>query len=133
MKNRFDEDLTGLEDMELAKRLVADGMMISYVAEASVVHIHEESWSKIRLRYEREAIALQKIMPEVHVNFIDATRYFISSLYHDFIVAFQKQCVWRNISGIFMFRLMQYWGTYRGNHEHRKLSRQIKESYFYPK
>jgi glycosyltransferase involved in cell wall biosynthesis len=130
---RFDEELTGLEDMDLAKRLLSDGLMIAYVAEASVVHIHEENWIRIRLRYEREAIALQKIMPEVHVNFVDASRYFFNSLYYDFIVAFQEQCLWRNLSNIFMFRLMQYWGTYRGNHEHRKLSRQIKENYFYPK
>jgi hypothetical protein len=31
-----------------------------------------------------------------------------------------------------MFRLMQYWGTYLGNHEHRRLSHQAKEEYFYP-
>ncbi len=28
---------------------------------------------------------------------------------------------------------MQYWGAYRGNHEHRKLSRSVKYKYFYPK
>jgi rhamnosyltransferase len=34
---------------------------------------------------------------------------------------------------IVMFRMMQFWGSYRGNHEHRKLSREMKEKYFYPK
>jgi rhamnosyltransferase len=34
---------------------------------------------------------------------------------------------------IVMFRLMQYWGTFRGNREHRRLSAQAKEEYFYPK
>ena len=34
---------------------------------------------------------------------------------------------------IFMYRLMQFWGAYRGNHMHRRLSRARKEQYFYPK
>ena len=34
---------------------------------------------------------------------------------------------------ILMFRLMQYWGGFRGNHEHRKLSEKLREEYFYPK
>lgn len=32
-----------------------------------------------------------------------------------------------------MFRLMQFWGSYRGNHEHRQLSNKMKEIYFYPR
>lgn len=62
----FDEELTGLEDMELAKRLVAQGMRVGYVADAVVFHHHNESWPQIRRRFEREALALRSIMPEVH-------------------------------------------------------------------
>jgi len=133
LNNTFDEELTGLEDMELAKRLVDTKLKVAYVSNATVVHIHEENWHNVRLRYEREAIALQKIMPEVHVRLFDAIRYFLSSLFHDICKALKKQCAFRNLTSIFMFRFMQYWGTYRGNHEHRKLSRQVKEKYFYPK
>src|SRR3546814_9278672 len=39
---RFHEDVTGLEDMELAKRLWADGEKVGYVAEAVVEHIRSE-------------------------------------------------------------------------------------------
>ena len=77
-ENYFDENLTGLEDMHLSKRLVSQGFRIGYVAEALVLHIHEESWSQVRRRFEREAIALQHVMPEVHISFNDFIRYFFN-------------------------------------------------------
>jgi rhamnosyltransferase len=129
---RFDEELTGLEDMELAKRLVDNGGLVAYIADAPVYHLHDEAWHKVRLRYQREAIALQAIMPQVHVRLSDFLRYFLSALMLDSGAALEQKCFTRKFGEIVMFRLMQYWGTYRGNHEHRKLSHQAKEAYFYP-
>lgn len=128
----FDEEVTGLEDMELAKRYCDEGGKVAYVAEASVYHIHDERWSQTRRRYEREAIALQKIMPEVHVGFLDMIRYIWISVVADANSALKERCFWKEITGILKFRLAQYTGTYRGNHEHRSLSRERKENYFYP-
>lgn len=129
----FDEELTGLEDMALAKRLQYDGYKIAYVAEAPVYHIHEESWRQVRWRYEREAIALQRIMPEVHVGFRDFVRYFTGAVFLDLGVAVQERKIFDSAAEILRFRMMQFWGSYRGNHEHRKLSRRMKEKYFYPR
>lgn len=131
--HRFDEDLTGLEDMHLAKTLAGLHYEIAYVADARVFHIHNESWKSIRIRYERESFALQNIMPEVHLGLLDAIRYFFAAVAHDLRVAADKQVVRRELRGILLFRLMQYRGTYRGNHRHRKLSARKKEAYFYPK
>ncbi len=131
--NNFDEDLSGLEDMELARRLQNNMLSIAYVADASVYHMHEESWSNIRNRYEREAYALQNIMPEVHVSFIDFVRYFSSAVLFDLNEAMKTKKSIKLLPEIAMFRLMQFWGSYRGNHEHRRLSRTMKERYFYPK
>jgi hypothetical protein len=33
---------------------------------------------------------------------------------------------------IVKYRVLQYWASYVGNHEHRKLSRAQKEEFFYP-
>lgn len=129
----FDENLTGLEDMELAKRLVATGKRIGYVADSSVIHIHEETWARVKNRYEREAIALQSVLPDVHVNFWDFLRYFLAGVLLDSGQAIQDRAFTKHFGEIFMFRLMQYWGTYRGNHQHRRLSAQRKEAYFYPR
>ena len=130
---RFDEELTGLEDMELAKRLVTAGEKVGYIAEAPVYHLHDESWVNVRNRYEREALALQRVMPEVHVSFLDFLRYFTSAVLLDSSTALQERIFGRHFPEILMFRLMQFWGVYRGNHQHRRLSRQMKEKYFYPK
>ncbi|MFM6350424.1 MAG: glycosyltransferase family 2 protein, partial [Dolichospermum sp.] len=132
-KYKFDESLTGLEDMYLGKQVVAAGGLIGYVAEAPVYHYHDESWSVVKRRYEREAIALQEIMPEVQINLGDFLRYFISAVLLDAGSALQQKKLSSKLGEIFMFRLMQFWGSYRGNHEHRKISAQMKEMYFYPR
>jgi rhamnosyltransferase len=129
----FNEELTGLEDMELAKRLVASGYRLAYVADAPVFHLHGESWSQVKRRYEREALALQSIMPEVHISFGDFLRYYASAVLLDSGAALQEKKTPRVLGEILAFRLMQFWGAYRGNHLSRKVSRQRKETYFYPK
>ena len=128
---RFDEELTGLEDMELAQRLVNDGGRIAYVAEAAVFHCHTETWPQVQRRFEREAIALQKIMPQVHVNLFDVFRYIISSVWHDW--RYVKQLEERYpLRDILLYRMNQFLGVWKGNHQHRKLSHAEKEKYFYP-
>ena len=118
--------------MELAKRHCEQGGNVAYVADAAVYHIHNESWIQTRRRYEREAIALQKIMPEVHVGRLDIIRYIWASVTSDAQAAVMDRCFIREISGIVKFRFAQYTGTYRGNHDLRNLSKKQKENYYYP-
>lgn len=132
-EHRFDEELTGLEDMHLAKRLVLLGHKVGYVAAAAVYHLHSESWAQVRRRFEREAIALQHIMPEVHLQRRDVLRYFTSAVMLDFGAAVQQHSWRRNVLAILAYRFQQFTGAYRGNHFHRRLSRSIKEAYFYPR
>jgi glycosyltransferase involved in cell wall biosynthesis len=132
-RHPFDESLTGLEDMHMAKLLVAQGMKIGYVADAGVYHIHQEYWPSVKNRYEREAVALQHIMPEVHVSFVDMLRYVASSIVLDAGEAAREKQLLRRLGEIVMYRCAQYWGVYRGNHFHRKLSKERKERYFYPR
>ena len=131
--NPFDEELTGLEDMHLARRLVEQGYRIAYVAEAPVYHIHDERWRQVRRRFEREAIALQRIMPEVHLTLGDVVRYSISAILLDMRAALQQGRLRKSAVEIVLYRIIQFWGSYRGNHQHRALSRHRKEAYFYPR
>lgn len=128
---RFDELLTGLEDMELAQRLVREGGKVGYVADAVVLHHHHESWGQVRRRFEREAIALQRIMPHIHVSLADTLRYVVSSVYRDLAGASGSEArpgTWN----ILCYRWNQYVGAWVGNHQHRLLSHQEKEKYFFP-
>ena len=129
---RFNEDLPGLEDMEFAKRLVKNGGNVGYVADASVVHQHNENWPQVRRRFEREAIALRDIMPQVQVSLYDTLRFFINSVWQDWWYAW-RDGIWRaKAIEIIRYRWNQYLGSYQGNQDHRKLSQEEKERYFFP-
>jgi len=132
-KHRFDESVTGLEDMVLAKAIVSDGGQIGYVADAAVTHIHEESLEQTNRRYYREALTMREIMPEVHFNFFDFSRCLVFGITHDLVEAARAKTFFKEAGGILAYRFMQYWGTYRGHNEHRQLSRAQKQSYYYPK
>lgn len=130
--NQFDEQLTGLEDMELAKRLVAKGHKIAYVAEAPVFHHHQESWAQVRRRFEREALALRSIMPEVHLSRLDLLRCVLTSVLGDWRAAAANGVRATRRADMLRYRWNQYAGSYKGNHEHRLLSQSAKERFFYP-
>ena len=128
----FDEELTGLEDMHLAKRLINSSFKIGYVATSCVYHLHNESWPTVQKRFERESLALKTICPEVIMRRSDAVRYFFRAVLSD-ILASLKHCISINwIIKIFRYRYHQYNGSYIGNHLHRRYSKRTKESYFYP-
>jgi rhamnosyltransferase len=129
---RFDEEITGLEDMELAKRLVNLGQKVGYVADAAVFHHHSETWAQVRRRFQREAMALQKIMPEIHLSRLDTLRYIVSSTIGDWRAATRNGVTSTSRRDMFLFRYNQYLGSYIGNNETRVFSRNAKERFFYP-
>lgn len=128
----FDEELTGLEDMDLAKRLTAAGHRIGYVADATVFHHHQESWPQVRRRFEREAVALRSIMPEVQLSQFDVLRCVVASTLGDWRAARRNGVVSTSRRDMLRYRWNQYVGSYKGNHEHRLLSQKAKEKFFYP-
>jgi L-ascorbate metabolism protein UlaG (beta-lactamase superfamily)/glycosyltransferase involved in cell wall biosynthesis len=131
-KYRFNEILTGLEDMELAQRLVREGGKVSYVPDATVYHLHNETMRQVKHRFERESIALQSIMPQIHIRYHDMLRYIITSIFKDCLRAYNEGLFGKKFKEIIQYRWNQYRGSYKGNNEHRKLSHLEKEKYFYP-
>jgi rhamnosyltransferase len=129
----FDESLTGLEDMFMAKKIYQNKGLIGYVAESAVYHIHDETWMQVKTRYEREAIALQKIMPEIRMGIIDAIHFIIIGILKDIQIAMHKKVLFKEFSSILKFRFFQYYGSYKGSHLCRKLSNTAKMKYFYPR
>lgn len=53
----FDEGLPGLEDAEWAKYWIPRGKEVRYEPDASIFHVHTESWPEVRHRFYREGIA----------------------------------------------------------------------------
>ncbi len=53
----FDEGLPGLEDIEWSKHWKLSGREVVYQPDACIIHVHTETWPKVRQRYYREAMA----------------------------------------------------------------------------
>ena len=128
---RFNEVLTGLEDMELARRLVSAGGSVSYIAESTVEHIHREDWVRIKIRYEREAVAMADIEPNINLSFWKACKMF----FHGVIADTQKikSTDFGIMREIILYRACQYWGSYVGSGASRKKIERMQDEYFYPK
>ena len=83
-------------------------------------------------RYEREAIALKEIIPEINIRFADMLRYIFISIMDDIKDSMKHKTLNKNLFEIFKFRIAQYFGSYKGNHKNSLLSERQKENYFYP-
>lgn len=129
---RFDETLTGLEDMDLGRKVVDAGFRIAYAPGAPVIHIHDETWPQVRRRYEREAIALRRIAPEFHLSPFDAIGCFLTGVLQDMLAAIKSPAAWGHVGSIVLYRFNQYLGSWLGGRPHRELSRKEKLRYFYP-
>jgi glycosyltransferase involved in cell wall biosynthesis len=128
----YDEGLTGLEDLDWAKRAMALGYHLAYAAEAEVVHIHEETPRQTYNRYRREAIAFKRIFPEERFRLLDLARLWLANTYSDYRHALRDGVLARELWAIPRFRLMQFTGTYRGYRQHKPVSQQLRRTFYYP-
>lgn len=128
----YDETLTGLEDLAWAKQVAGAGYRIAYEANAEVIHVHSEKPRTLYNRYRREAIALKGLFPHEHFTLFDFVRMYLQNVLSDLFHAVQRGLLWGNVRKIFTFRLMQFWGTYRGFAQHGLITRQLKQKFYYP-
>ena len=128
----FNETLTGLEDLDWARHIMRKGHRIAYVAEAPVVHVHEESWSQIYNRYRREAMAMRRILPHERFGSLDFLRLIMSSVFYDVGDAWQQGCLGREALGILRFRWCQYLGTFRGYRQRDESDESLRQTFYYP-
>ena len=128
---RFNEVLTGLEDLELARRLVSAGGSVSYIAESPVEHIHRENWARVKIRYEREAVAMTDIEPNLNLNFLKACKMFFHAVISD--ARELENTDFSTLREIILYRACQYWGSYVGSSASRKKIERMQDEYFYPK
>ncbi len=133
LQRPYNEDLTGLEDLDWALSMVNQGRVLSYAASAEVFHAHEESPARIYNRYRREALAHKLIFPDQTFTLLDFSRLFPASVVSDYLRAIRDRMLLSNLVGIAMFRLMQYWGTYRGFRSRSQVADDLKRRFFYPR
>lgn len=131
LDNPYDETLTGLEDLAWAKRISEQGYTLSYVAEAEIVHVHQETPRGVFNRYRREAMAFKRIYPEAHFNLYDFARLATMNILSDLWHAARERALWRSLASIFWFRFMQFYGTLKGYRESGLLTPQLRETFYY--
>jgi glycosyltransferase involved in cell wall biosynthesis len=129
----YDEKLTGLEDLDWAKKIQAKGWRIAYASEATIIHVHEERWKNVFNRYRREAIALRLIQKNETFNFLTFITLFWKNARHDWHQARHDGVFLKEFWSILMFRLHQFWGTYRGYKQSYLMDNQVRERFYYPK
>jgi glycosyltransferase involved in cell wall biosynthesis len=131
-EQRYDEHITGLEDLEWAKRAVAAGLVLAYVAEAVVVHTHDEDFRQVVNRYRREAIAHKQIYDEQGMTIGSAIRLGTANILGDIRSARVQGALASNLRDIIEFRSAQFYGTYRGFRQQGPVPELLRQRFYYP-
>lgn len=128
----YNEQLTGLEDLDWAKRALESGHRIAYVAEAPVVHVHDESLRQVANRYRREAIAYKGIYSEQGLTLPRAAWLTLTNVLSDYFHAAQARCLAETIVDTPLFRAAQFWGSYRGFTQEEPVTAALRRRFYYP-
>jgi rhamnosyltransferase len=132
-RHAYDETLTGLEDLAWANWVLHEGYAIAYVAEAEIIHVHNETPRGVYNRYRREAMAFKRIFPNEHFGLWNLTRLVTGHILNDLWHAAQSRSIKGNFLSIFWIRWMQFWGTYRGYRQSGPLTWQLRQTFYYPR
>lgn len=128
----YNEDLTGLEDLDWAKRVIQLGYYLTYVAEAEVIHVHNETYSATLNRYFREAIVLRRLFPEQKFRFWYCLWLWFINTLADYVHALRDKKLRQNLVQIPIFRWIQFWGTYRGHVKRDPITEVLRQRFYYP-
>jgi rhamnosyltransferase len=127
----YDESLTGLEDLAWAKWAFEQGSTIAYIAEAEIIHVHNDTPPGVLNRYRREGMAFKRIYPQAHFNLYDFIRNILTSIGFDLLHAARARLLWCSFTGIIWFRTAQFWGTYLGYRHASLLTPDLRQTFYY--
>jgi len=128
----YDESLTGLEDLAWAKTAQSRGGWIAYMADAEIVHLHDEIWEQVQNRYRREAIAMRAIDEHARFTRLDLAWLLWHNVVSDAKVAMRQGVFRREAVSIIKFRYNQLLGTWRGFNGPPEVSAELKARFYYP-
>ena len=128
----YNENLPALEDLAWAKWAFDKGYRIDYVADAEIIHVHQETSRGIFNRYKREAMAFKQIYPHENFRMSEVFRLFFTNVRSDLKEASRIKMRGK-LMQILDFRWNQFWGTYQGYRQSGPLTWQLKRSFYYPR
>ena len=131
-KQAYDESLTGLEDLAWAHWAISQGNVVAYVAEAEIVHVHDEKPRQVLNRFRREAMAFKRIFPQESFRLRTVLRLYLTNVFNDVWSALSERVFFSSLVSILWFRWMQFWGTYLGYRHSGPLTQQLRWVFYYP-
>ena len=127
----YDELIPALEDLAWAKWAQEQGYRLTYVPEAEIIHVHQETWRGVFNRYRREGMAFRMIYPQETFGWLEMLKLFMQNVSTDWQLA-SSQKIWRQVAGqVVRFRWAQFNGTYRG-YQTGLLTTQLRQAFYYP-
>jgi hypothetical protein len=79
-------------------------------------------------------MAFKRIYPEARFSLWDFLRLSTANIASDLYHAARQGVLWHNVGSIFWFRLMQFWGTYRGYRTAQApLTDRLRQTFYYPR
>jgi len=129
----YHELLPALEDLDWARWAQEQGYAIAYVAEAEIIHVHQETTAGIFNRYRREGMAFKQIYPQEHFGLSDLVRLWTGNAFADLRMARRQGVLGQVWSDVLRFRWQQFWGTYQGYRQTGPLTWQLKQAFYYPR
>ena len=130
--NPYHENLTGLEDLAWSSWAKDQGYSVAYVANAEIVHIHEETFKQVHNRYRREAIAMKQILPESQFSFRNMIGMMVRKTIYDMTQARRDKVLMKEFLNIIRFRGLQYLATWQGYRYSGKIDHQLHQHFYYP-
>ena len=132
-QHKYNENITGLEDLAWSSWAVEQGFAISYIAEAEVIHPHDENLAQVYNRYRREAIAMKQILPHSTFTLWNSFRLATSMIISDLTQAYRERVFLKYFVSIFLFRVIQYWGTFQGYRYSGSIDAQLHQKFYCPR
>jgi len=120
----FDETLTGLEDVDWARKVEQQGYRVYYAADAPVRHVHEESLRQVYTRYLREAIATKRMFPHYRFTWQEFLRGLPYAILRDVLFAFRYKHI-KKLPRVPASRMAHFFGIYRGVRHQTRLAREM--------
>ena len=123
----FDEGLTGLEDVDWARKAQRKDGRIYYAADAVVYHVHQESLGQVYRRYFREASAYKEMFPGHTSSLLSGIKGFSYLVIRDYLYALRTRKFGKMLQ-IPGSRLAQTAGVHKGLRHNRKLPEKMVKS-----
>jgi rhamnosyltransferase len=128
---KFNEDLTGCEDIDFAQRVINTDGLIYYSSDSVVTHYHNEDIRQIRNRYRRESQALRNIfIDDIEFSLLDLMKSTFKETYSD--IQFKKENIFpkSNLFNILIYRYNKNLGHYMGINHPLESTKVIQNNYY---